>query len=231
MSKRLPFLGDVPDTMRLSFGQRQQDIESHVYNIKRLNIALDAAAVVSRMLGFIPFGAKVEVEGARLQNFGGTRMNHAAHGMKRFAFNDRTIPDWLKLAKVDEDVVLMLVGLEGSTTLAPRTANLSIDKSLENNRDRADQLQAAMGHNYPKLPDAEAMVRDMMTQRAIFDGRILNNLRSIHAGEQDYLNMLKWYEDVLCFKPPMMGEAPEAMVRQAYMVLHDATPQSPTSKR
>src|ERR1700722_19643186 len=66
---------------------RANGLGSHVANVKRQNIVMDAAATVARPQGLLTPQTKIGLSAARLQNFGATGGQHAAHAVKRFTFD------------------------------------------------------------------------------------------------------------------------------------------------
>ncbi len=128
-------------TLNVSHIPRLTGLGSHVANIKRQNIVMDAAAIVARQHNFVGPMTKVGLSPALLQNFGATGGQHASHAMKRFTFDNRDIIEVYTRKGVDEVLVLGLETMLGLVTDVDRRANLSIDKRLENNPRRLTQLQ------------------------------------------------------------------------------------------
>ena len=206
---RQPFPASIPAIDVL----RQQGMDAHAINIKRLNIALDAAVLVGRHLGLIRQGATVMITGAQHQNDHGTTANHAAHGMKRFTFDGRDITAIYTAPGVDPLMRPLLAGLLGSTTMAPRTANLSIDRTLENNPARRQQLQDVVNQAHGAVPAMRLAAEAMERARVAFDRVTLQRLRADHAGDAGYIAMIAAYDRALCGTPGL-GEKPGRMIDQ-----------------
>ena len=200
--------GDTPfltaGHLRVSAIPRATGLSSHVANMKRQNIVLDAAVLVARRHGFLPQGTVVGLSGARDQHFGATGGQHAAHAVKRYTFgNENTdIVALYERHGVDEMIVLGLRTMLGLVTDVDRRANLSIDKRLETNPVRVAQLQHAANH---------AMARTFELNRRFFEQALLRSLQGGFGGDARYGQMLGDYEAILSAPPPA-DEAPDAMV-------------------
>ena len=105
---------------------RATGLGSHVVNIKRQNITLDAATILARIHGFVTPQTEVGLSGARDQYFGATSPDHAAHAVKRFTFNNKSIVDVYTRPGVDEVAIVGLQTMLGLVTDVHRRANLSI---------------------------------------------------------------------------------------------------------
>jgi hypothetical protein len=190
---------------------RLTGLGSHVANVKRQNIVMDAAAIVAREHNFVMSNTKVGLSPARLQNFGATGGQHAAHAMKRFTFDNRDIIEVYTRKGIDEIAVLGLETMLGLVTDVDRRANLSIDKRLENNPKRLAQLQLVVDSSIGNLPEARKLARELEFQRRFFDSAMLRLMHGGFDGDANYAQMLSEYEATLSASPPA-DEAPELMV-------------------
>src|SRR5438105_11994828 len=102
---------------------RPMGLGSHVENIKRQNIVMDAATIVARRHDFVTPHTKVELSAARNQHFSATGGQHAAHAVKRYAFDNRDIVEVYTRPGVDEVALIGLRTMLGLVTDVDRRAN------------------------------------------------------------------------------------------------------------
>lgn len=190
---------------------RQTGLDSHVANIKRQNIVMDAATIVARWRGFLRPEARVEVGRAALQNFGATGGEHAAHAVKRFTFDNRDIVEVYTRKGVAEVAPIGLQTMLGLVIDVDRRANLSIDKRLENNPQRLAQLQRVVAGPITSAAAARELARELEFQRRHFEKALLASMRGGFDGDTDYDAMLTTYDAGLS-APAAADEAPERMV-------------------
>ena len=190
---------------------RANGLGSHVANVKRQSIVMDAAAIVARQHGFLTPQTKIGLSAARLQNFGATGGQHAAHAVKRFTFDGRDIIQVYTRPGVDEIAVTGLATMLGLVTDVDRRANLSIDKRLENNPQRIAQMQLVVVSSIGDLAEARKLARELEFQRRFFDRALLQSMQGGFGGDANYVAMLSDYEATLS-SPPPADEAPGLMV-------------------
>lgn len=221
--------GSPPDRLRVNLAAsnqtlmvsdiaRPQGLAAHVANVKRQNTTLDAAVIVGRMRGFLTPATRIEPGGARDQNFGATGGQHAAHAVKRYTFDGRSIVAVFDRAGVDPLLPMGLQTMLGLVTDVDRRANLSIDKRLEGNPHRLGQLQIATRHSIPTLAAAIALAREMEMNRRMFEAALLTAMRGGFGGDAGYAAMLDDYLAGLS-APPAADETPDHMVRMITSLL------------
>lgn len=190
---------------------RATGLGSHVVNIKRQNITLDAATILARIHGFVTPQTEVGLSGARDQYFGATSPDHAAHAVKRFTFNNKSIVDVYTRPGVDEVAIVGLQTMLGLVTDVHRRANLSIDKRLEGNPQRLKQLQLVVASSIGNLSEARQLARELEFERRYFESTLLKSMKGSFGGDADYDAMLSMYEATLSAPAPF-DETPDRMV-------------------
>jgi hypothetical protein len=184
---------------------------SHVANIKRQNIVMDAATIIARQHGFVTPQTKVELSAAQDQHFGATNGQHAAHAVKRYTFDNRNIVEVYTRPGVDEVGLIGLQTMLGLVTDVDRRANLSIDKRLENNPMRLGQLQLVVGSSVGGMADARELARELELQRRYFENKLLQSMAGAFGNDQHYCDMIDEYKATLS-APPRSDETPAMMV-------------------
>lgn len=197
--------------MTVSHIPRATGLAAHVANVKRQNIVLDAAVLVARLRNLVGPATTVAVTGARDQFFGATAGQHAAHAVKRYTFDGRTLSELYAAHGADEVAVRGLATMLGLVTDVDRRANLSIDKRLEGNPRRLAQIEIAAHGAVADLARARALAAEMEFQRRFFERALLQSMQGGFAGDAGYGGMLATYESILCAPPPA-DEAPGGMV-------------------
>jgi hypothetical protein len=190
---------------------RSSGLASHVAEIKRQNIVLDAAAIVARRHGFLARNVKVELAGARSQHFGATGGQHAAHAVKRYLFGGNDIVQIYAHPQVDELACIGLATMLGLVIDVDRRANLSIDKRLETAPQRVAQLQTIANASIQSPADARRLARDLELNRRNFEPALLQFMRGGFDGDASYAAMLVEYTNILS-APPAADEAPALMI-------------------
>jgi hypothetical protein len=190
---------------------RSTGLPSHVAEIKRQNIVLDAVAIVARKHGFLARGVKVELAGAKSQHFGATGGQHAAHAVKRYLFGGNDIIQIYARPEVDEVARIGVRTMLGLVVDVDRRANLSIDKRLETAPQRVAQLQLVANASVDSQADARRLARELELNRRTFEPALLQSMRGGFAGDANYAAMLTDYAKVLN-APPVADETPDRMV-------------------
>jgi hypothetical protein len=212
MARRYPFrYEDFIPELRISNIPRQTGLGSHVANVKRQNIVMDAATIIARYRDFLTFDTEVDVSAAENQEFTATGGQHAAHAVKRFTFGKKSIVEVYDRPGVEKQAIVALGWRLGSVIDVHRRANLSIDKRLENNPERLAQLKLVVGSSIGSLSEARALARELESHRRFFDKILLRNMRGGFGGDADYDAMLSVYEATLSAPPPL-DETPDRMV-------------------
>lgn len=206
--------GTVPDqvgALIVSRIPRQMGLASHVANIRRQAIVMDAATIVARQHGFLTPGMKVGLSGARSQHFGATAGQHAAHAVKRYVFDHKDIVEVYTHQFVEEVALIGLRTMLGLVTDVDRRANLSIDKRLENNPQRIAQLQRVVDATIANAAEAYRLAQELELNRRLFERALVQSMQGGFDGDAKYAAMLTEYETALAAPPPA-DEAPAVMV-------------------
>jgi hypothetical protein len=199
---------------------RPTGLGSHVANIKRQNIVMDAATIIARQHDFVTPHTKVELSAARNQHFGATSGQHAAHAVKRYTFDNRDIVEVYTRPGVDEVGLIGLQTMLGLVTDVDRRANLSIDKRLENNPMRLNQLQHVVGSSVGSMADARELARELELQRRYFENKLLQSMESAFGNDQNYRDMIEQYKATLSASP-RFDETPATMVDMIARLVDD----------
>jgi len=188
---------------------RQTGLGSHVANVKRRNIVMDAATIFARHRDFLPPDTEVGLSPAKDQEFKATGGPHAAHAVKRFTFAGKSIVQVYTRPDVSPEVIVGLGWMLGSVTDVHPIANLSIDRRLENNPERLAQLKGVVGSSIGSLAEARALARELEFERRFFEKALLRNIEG--SKDADYGAMVALYKAILSAPPPL-GEEPDSMV-------------------
>ncbi len=213
--------------LTLSAIARATGLGSHVANVKRQSIVMDAATIVARHHGFLTPQTRVGLSRAGFQHFGATGGGHAAHAMKRFTFDDKDIVAVYTRDGVDEMAPIGLQTMLGYVIDVDRRANLSIDKRLENNPQRLGQIEHAVKSTIGSMAEARELARELEFQRRFFEKGLLLSLRGGFGGDARYDAMLSEYEAALAAPPPD-SETPTRMVDMIATMIDDKFSQSPS---
>ncbi len=135
------------------------------------------------------------------QEFTARGGQHAAHAVKRFTFGGKSIVEVYMRPGVDEMAILGLGTMLSSVTDVRPRANLSIDKRLENNPQRLDQLKLVVGSSIGSLAEARKLARELESERRFFEKALLRNMQGGFGGDADYGAMLALYEATLSAPP------------------------------
>jgi hypothetical protein len=215
---RFPWEDFTPD-LRLSNIPRPPGLESHVANVKRRNIVMDAATIIARHRGFLTPDTEVALSPAENQEFTATGGLDAAHAVKRFTFREKNIGEKMKSIfevynrpGVEKEAIVHLGWMLGSVTDVHRRANRSIDRRLEENPERLKQLKLVVGSSIGSLAEARALALELESQRRFFDKVRLSSMRGGFEGDANYEAMLSLYEAILPAPPSFFDGTPDGMV-------------------
>jgi hypothetical protein len=199
------------DVLTISNIPRKTGLASHVADMKRWNIVMDAATIFARHCDFLTPQNKVSLSGAEYQNSGATGANHAAHALKRFTFKfdpkEKNIAEVYTRPGVGVAAVTGLQTMLGLVIDVPRLANQSIDQRLENNPQRLAQLKLVVGSSINSLPEARKLARELEFQRRSFDQDLLKSMQGGFGGDADLPSQYK-----ALWEPPPFDETPEGAV-------------------